>query len=293
MNSQMANSSPKRNIPQKGDGCMMANSYRRQDLRERTMIKMQLAQALGLGPSRFISTAPVPRLRANWLATAGGGRRSCPGRARNWWPEATTASMAEHRARRQSAIPRVPRKLTPSTALWELVAAHLRRGLSPAPIESTLARMPGPAQLSRETIYTALYAIHPTDEDLSAEAFTKIFNRFDSQMRRSMTYDQGAEMRHHKRLTANTGVDVYFAHPRPLGAGEQRKHQRLLRQYLPKGADLPRFSQQQLDDISWLLNTRPRKTLGGKAPAELFLPEGAFDLVQYWSTVPDFVALGI
>ena len=33
-------------------------------------------------------------------------------------------------------------------------------------------------------------------------------------MGRSMTYDQGVEMRHHKRLTANTGVDVYFAHPK-------------------------------------------------------------------------------
>jgi len=43
------------------------------------------------------------------------------------------------------------------------------------------------------------------------------------------------------------------------------------------------FSQPQLDDIAWTLNTRIRKSLGWKAPAELFLPEGAFDFVQYWS----------
>jgi len=66
---------------------------------------------------------------------------------------------AEHRARRQSSIPRVARKLVPGTPLWRLVVEHLRRGLSPAQIESTLARMPEPIQLSRETIYTALYAM--------------------------------------------------------------------------------------------------------------------------------------
>jgi hypothetical protein len=43
---------------------------------------------------------------------------------------------------------------------------------------------------------------------------------------------------------------------------------------------------------AWLLNTRPRKSLGWKAPAELFLPEGVFDFVQYWSAVSKSVALG-
>jgi IS30 family transposase len=273
----------------------------------------------------------------------------------------------------------VERKLRRGTALWELMVKHLRRGLSPAQIESTLSRMPEPVQLSRETIYTSLYAmprgqlrasllalmrrrhrarkpqlgknksnngsipdmtlidlrpvevqmrlvpghwegdliigkgnrsqvgtlverttlfvalvkLESSKADVAAEAFTKIFNRFESQMRRSMTYDQGSEMRHHKRLTQNTGVDVYFAHPRaPWERGINENTNGLLRQYLPKGTDLSVFSQEQLDDIAWLLNTRPRKSLGWKAPAELFLPEGAFDFVQYWSAVSNSVALG-
>jgi IS30 family transposase len=57
----------------------------------------------------------------------------------------------------------------------------------------------------------------------------------------------------------------------------------LLRQYLPKGEDLSGYSQQQLDEIAASLNARPRKSLGWKVPAELFLPEGAFNFKEYWS----------
>ena len=132
-----------------------------------------------------------------------------------------------------------------------------------------------------------------TAADITAQAFTKILNRFESQMRRSMTYDQGSEMRYHKTLTEDTGVTVYFAHPHaPWERGISENTNGLLRQYLPKGTDLSVFSQEQLDDIAWRLNTRPRKTLGWKAPAELFLPQGAFDFVQHWSAKIVPVALG-
>ena len=128
--------------------------------------------------------------------------------------------------------------------------------------------------------------------ELRNETFTAILNRFQSQMRRSITYDQGKEMSDHQTLTKNTGVDVYFAHPHaPWERGICENSNGLLRQYLPKGTDLSSFSQDQLDDIAWLLNTRPRKTLAWKAPAELFLPQGAFDFVQHWSAKITPVAL--
>jgi transposase, IS30 family len=138
--------------------------------------------------------------------------------------------------------------------------------------------------VERTTLFVALVKLDSSRADVTAEAFTAILNRFDSQLRRSMTYDQGSEMRHHKTLTRDAGVDVYFAHPHaPWERGISENTNGLLRQYLPKGTDLSLFSQEQLDDIAWRLNTRPRKTLGWKAPAELFLPQGAFDFVQHWS----------
>jgi len=146
--------------------------------------------------------------------------------------------------------------------------------------------------VERTTLFVALVKLSSSRADVTAEAFTAILNRFDSQLRRSMTFDQGSEMRHHKTLTANTGVDVYFAHPHaPWERGISENTNGLLRQYLPKGTDLSLFSQDQLDDIAWSLNTRPRKTLGWKAPAELFLPHGAFDFVKHWAPKSNLVAL--
>ena len=138
--------------------------------------------------------------------------------------------------------------------------------------------------VERTTLFVALVQLDNARAATAAKAFTKILNRFDSQMRRSMTYDQGTEMAHHESLTQLTGVDVYFAHPHaPWERGIAENTNGLIRQYLPRGADLSLFSQQQLDEIAWKLNVRIRKSLGWKAPAELFLPEGTFNFVQYWA----------
>ncbi len=138
--------------------------------------------------------------------------------------------------------------------------------------------------VERSTLFVALVRLDSAKAAATAEGFSRILNRIDSQKRLSMTYDQGTEMAHHQMLTAATGVEVYFAHPHaPWERGISENTNGLLRQYLPRGTDLSVFSQEQLDQIAWKLNVRPRQTLGWKAPAELFLPEGTFDFVAFWS----------
>jgi IS30 family transposase len=102
-------------------------------------------------------------------------------------------------------------------------------------------------------------------------ALVSTIGTMPEQLRRSLTWDRGKEMSQHAQFRIETGVDVYFADPQsPWQRGTNENTNGLLRQYFPKGTDISRWTAEDLDAVANTLNSRPRKTLGWKTPAEAF-----------------------
>jgi IS30 family transposase len=101
------------------------------------------------------------------------------------------------------------------------------------------------------------------------DAITRTIITLPKELRHSLTWDQGTEMAQHSELKIATEIQVYFCDPRsPWQRGTNENTNGLLRQYFPKGTDLSIYDADEIAAVATALNSRPRKTLGWKTPAE-------------------------
>jgi IS30 family transposase len=102
-----------------------------------------------------------------------------------------------------------------------------------------------------------------------ADAMAAAIEKLPEQLWRSLTWDQGSEMALHTKITAETGLPIYFCDPHtPWQRGSNENTNGLLRQYFPKGTDLSFYGPGMLDQVAAELNARPRKRHGFATPAE-------------------------
>jgi IS30 family transposase len=114
-----------------------------------------------------------------------------------------------------------------------------------------------------------LHLPHGNNAEDVRDAMIETIQSLPQQLRRSLTWDQGKEMAHHRSISLATDLDIYFCDPHsPWQRGTNENTNGLLRQYFPKGTNLAVHDKAHLEAVAAELNGRPRMTLNWQTPAE-------------------------
>jgi IS30 family transposase len=172
-----------------------------------------------------------------------------------------TASRANHG--QGQIVDAVSIRERPPEAADRAIPGHWEGDLLAGAANSHVATL-----VERHSRFVMLVAVDGKVTRSVTSALSRHVRELPQQLRASLTWDRGMEMAEHARFTVATDVKVYFCDPQsPWQRGSNENTNGLLRQYLPKGTDLSKLAQPQLDAIAAKLNTRPRRTLEFKTPA--------------------------
>lgn len=204
--------------------------------------------------------------------------RSLYVQARGVLKKELTAYLRRHRAMRRSRratgaddgrgrmLDAVSIAVRPASVAERAVPGHWEGDLLAGAGNSYIATL-----VERRSRFVLLVKVPTKDTQSVTTALIQAARHLPAGLMLSLTVDRGREFAQHHRFTLATDVTVYFCDPQsPWQRGSNENTNGLLRQYFPHGMDLGPVSQLSLDAVAHSLNTRPRKTLGFRTPAEVF-----------------------
>ena len=173
-------------------------------------------------------------------------------------------NATEARGHRGPILEGVPISERPAEANDRAIPGHWEGDLLVGDRDSFIATL-----VERASRYVMLVRVPSKDSKTVIKAIAKQIQKLPTELRRSLTWDRGAEMARHKEFKISTDLQVYFCDPHsPWQRGSNENTNGLLRQYFPKGEPLDGYTQTDLNVVARRLNDRPRKTLDFKTPAE-------------------------
>ena len=126
-------------------------------------------------------------------------------------------------------------------------------------------------EYERVSSLTRVEKVERLTADEAVKASKKIFGPLPEKARRSTTLDNGTENTNHTKVKEACGIQAYFADPySSYQRGGNENANLWIRYYFPKGTDFSKITKEEIQDVEWEINNRPRKRLNFKTPQEVF-----------------------
>lgn len=106
----------------------------------------------------------------------------------------------------------------------------------------------------------------------TGKVLRRIFRCLPETARQTVTFDNGGEFAEHQALSEEAGVQAYFCDPHsPWQRGSIENTNGIIRRDMPRKTDIANYTRADIEELTWAINSTPRKCLGFKTPAEEFL----------------------
>lgn len=126
--------------------------------------------------------------------------------------------------------------------------------------------------VERKSGFFVAFRIPDRQDNAFNKARAAAFENIPRALKKGFTVDNGKEFAAHIELSELTGMKVFFCDPySPWQRGTNENTNGLLRQFFLKGTSFENVSDEELRAVVNLINNRPRKRLGFRTPAEVFM----------------------